>query len=436
MKLSFAFALIFAITLSYASVDVTPEDYDVKGEELVQAEVSSLMDAVEQLHKHTPSRYHHHTSTIRTHASALVQDDAETEEDKSKSYVHNFLATQKAIRAALSTLNNELLAGHKHDEAILKTSKARHVSAVSSGTSSRKSKVKTIKHKGCPSKRAEEAADKAKQDAKRARDDLKKGKICPLGTTWGDMDVEKSVPKLSAELRSKWDKKRLQWVAANSKYQAATRDHIKAQETHSATMAAFKTALVLEAKNAKAQCDAASHEFNTLKKDVASNVATRKQVHISSLVVKCYVDNMTSNAAAKTCADKARGADVSIWNINPGSLPACASQGALEHSFGPASWTASHTNCKGVWSVTQKVICHNQYSAVGWSTKSPKSLDDCKALCAKIPGCLANGFSYVSSWKQCRLPKPNAPCKAGAYKIGAFYRQQSAEEMFDVSELE
>jgi len=347
MKLSCAFALIFAV-VSYASVDVTPEDYDVKGEELVQTDVSSLMDAVEQLHKHTPTRFHHHTSSIRTHASTLVQDDAETEEDKSKSYVHNFLATQKAIRAALSTLNNELLAGHKHDEAILKTSKARHVSAVSSGTSSRKSKVKTIKHKGCPSKRAEEAADKAKQDAKRARDDLKKGKICPLGTTWGDMDVEKSVPKLSAELRSKWDKKRLQWVAANSKYQAATRDHIKAQETHSATMAAFKTALVLEAKNAKAQCDAASHEFNTLKKDVASNVATRKQVHISSLVVKCYVDNMTSNSAAKTCADKARGADVSIWNINPGSLAACASQGALEHSFGPASWTASHSNCKGV----------------------------------------------------------------------------------------
>jgi len=348
MKLSCAFALIFAITLTYASVDITPEDYDVRGEELVQADVSNLMEAVEQLHKHTPSRYHHHTSNIRAHASSLVQSDEESEEDKSKAYVHNFLATQKAIRAALATLNNELLAGHKHDEAILKTSKARHVSTVSSGTSARKSKVKTIKHKGCPTKRAEESADASKQSAKKARDDLKKGKICPLSTTWGDMDVEKSVPKLSAELRSKWDKKRNDWVAKNSQYQAAVRAHLKAQETHSSTMAAFKTALVLEAKNAKAQCDAAANEFNTLKKDVASNVATRKQVHISSLVVKCYVDNMTSNAAAKTCADKARGADVSIWNINPGSLPACASTHALEHAFGPASWTASHANCKGV----------------------------------------------------------------------------------------
>merc|ERR1712054_161724 len=321
MKLSCAFALIFAITLTYASVDITPEDYDVRGEELVQADVSNLMEAVEQLHKHTPSRYHHHTSNIRAHTSSLVQSDEESEEDKSKAYVHNFLATQKAIRAALATLNNELLAGHKHDEAILKTSKARHVSTVSSGTSARKSKVKTIKHKGCPTKRAEESADASKQSAKKARDDLKKGKICPLSTTWG---------------------------AKNSQYQAAVRAHLKAQETHSSTMAAFKTALVLEAKNAKAQCDAAANEFNTLKKDVASNVATRKQVHISSLVVKCYVDNMTSNAAAKTCADKARGADVSIWNINPGSLPACASTHALEHAFGPASWTASHANCKGV----------------------------------------------------------------------------------------
>merc|ERR1711977_692560 len=431
-KMKIAVFLLAFATLSYASVDIYPEIYDTPEVELLTSEskVQSLMDAVKHLHAHTPARYAHHVATVTKHAMAAI------ESSKTKAYVHNFRSTQAAIRAALKALNDELLAGHKHDEAVLKNAKRRHGGSVSSTVGAAKNKVKGYKHKGCPTKRSEENANEKKMKAKKKRDDLGKGKICPLRTTWGDMDVEKAVPKYGSELRNAWDKKRAEWLRHHNAYMSATRVHSSAKTKHDKVMASFRTALNLEASNAKKACDNANAEFETLKRDVASNVATRKQAHISSLVVKCYVDNMTSNSAAKVCADRARKADVSIWNINGGSLAACASTHQLEHSFGPASWTASHTNCKGVWSVTQKVICHNHYQAVGWSTKSPKSLDDCKALCAKIPGCLASGFSYVSSWKQCRLPKPNAPCKAGAYKMGAFYRQQSAEEMFDVSELE
>merc|ERR1712070_222921 len=70
------------------------------------------------------------------------------------------------------------------------------------------------------------------------------------------------------------------------------------------------------------------------------------------------------------------------------------------------------------WSIKRKVICHQKY----WHV-SHKSPDQCKALCNKTPGCRANGFSYVSQWRQCRLPRANVPCKAWHYHIGAFYRK-------------
>merc|ERR1712072_554219 len=86
-------------------------------------------------------------------------------------------------------------------------------------------------------------------------------------------------------------------------------------------------------------------EYEALKKDVQSNVNTRKQVDISAKVVQCYVDHMTDNAKAKACADKARKSDVSIWNIDGGKLSSCASTASLEDAFGPLSWTATKKNC-------------------------------------------------------------------------------------------
>jgi len=274
--------LLAIAALSYTTADVLPEIYDAPEVELMSTEsqVQSLMDAVKHLRAHTPARYAHHVATVSKHAAIM------DESSKTKAYVHNFRSTQAAIRAALKTLNDELLAGHRHDESVLKNSRAKHVNAVSGTVGAAKNKVKGYKHKGCPTKRSEENANEKKMKA----------------------------------------------------YLAATR-------THNKVMASFKTALNLEASNAKTACDNANAEFALLKRDVASNVATRKQVHISSLVVKCYVDHMTSNSGAKICADKARKASVSIWNINGGSLAACSSKASYANSFGPTGWRATKDNC-------------------------------------------------------------------------------------------
>merc|ERR1711959_393118 len=73
---------------------------------------------------------------------------------------------------------------------------------------------------------------------------------------------------------------------------------------------------------------------------------TRKQTYVAGLVIQCYVDNITSNAGAKKCADGARGANVSKWNINAGSLAACASNASNQNKYGPKGWKATSTNCK------------------------------------------------------------------------------------------
>merc|ERR1711939_509720 len=114
---------------------------------------------------------------------------------------------------------------------------------------------------------------------------------------------------------------------------------------HEEKIAAFKTATKLEARATNDRCNNAHKEYEALKKDVQSNVNTRKQVDISAKVVQCYVDHMTDNAKAKACADKARKSDVSIWNIDGGKLSSCASTASLEDAFGPLSWTATKKNC-------------------------------------------------------------------------------------------
>lgn len=83
-----------------------------------------------------------------------------------------------------------------------------------------------------------------------------------------------------------------------------------------------------------------------LKKDVQSNVKSRKAVYISVLVVKCYVDHLGNKAAAKRCADKARKANTSQWDINGGSLAPCVSVASLKNSFGPLDWKPSRKNCR------------------------------------------------------------------------------------------
>merc|ERR1711924_514787 len=84
--------------------------------------------------------------------------------------------------------------------------------------------------------------------------------------------------------------------------------HRAAEKKRNAAMAKFRTALKIEVANADSACKNAHGEYEALKREVASNVNSRKQVFISTLLITCYVDNITSNASAKACADRKRRA--------------------------------------------------------------------------------------------------------------------------------
>merc|ERR1712139_389150 len=341
-----------AATVATISGESFEEAFSAPEMELMQApemnEVSDLMSAVTKLRAHAPQHLAEHVAVVTKHAKTIQLSQDADEMEKASAYSHDFEKASKSIKAALDTLRGELRTGHNHDVKLLKDTKSTASTGLSSTKENNKNKVKKLKHEGCPTKRSEEKADSDKKAAKKARDDVKNKKICPLGTTWDDMDIHKSVPKYGSELRSAWDKARADWVSKNNAYNAAVK-------AHEQKMAAFKTAMKLEAKSTHDQCQSAHSEYNALKKDVQANVETRKQVDISAKVVQCYVDNMTNNAGAKACADKARKADVSMWNIDGGSLTACESTSSLENAFGPPSWTATSSNCAKKEVVTKEV---------------------------------------------------------------------------------
>merc|ERR1711977_397450 len=286
-NMKFLVVVLLAVTaLTYASYETEQSDAWDMDEALpenmpssAQKPVKSLMDAVKKLHKHAPTQLKEHVKVMAHHAS-MIQDT------KAKAYVHNLKSAKAAINAALRSLNGELLAGHRHDTALLKNAKRRGVSTVANASNGGKNKVSSFKKKSCPKKRAEEGAARRKRAAKKAV------------------------------------------IAVNR------------------AMASFRTSLRIEASNTNRQCRNAVAEFNVLKRDVASNVKTRKQVHISALVVKCYVNNISSNSRAQSCASRAQRANTSIWNINGGSLPACKSKASLTSSFGPSGWNPSSGNCR------------------------------------------------------------------------------------------
>jgi len=304
-----------------------------------QKPVKSLMEAVKKLHKHAPAALREHTRAMKHHAS-LIQDR------KAKAYKHNLKTAKAAINAALRSLNGELLTGHRHDSKLLTNAKRRGVSTVSSATSRGKSKVKHFKSKSCPLKRKEEAASLAKRKALQREQRLENSKTCPLRTTMADMNIHKTAPILGAELRNKWYKVKAQWNKVHLAYVRAKKAHQASIIRVNKAMASFKTSLRIEASNTNRQCRQMTAEYNALKKDVASNVATRKQVHIAALVVKCYVNNLANNRSAQKCADRAHKANTSIWNINGGKLAPCTSVGSLTRSFGPSAWSPSKHNCK------------------------------------------------------------------------------------------
>jgi len=304
-----------------------------------QKPVQSLMAAVKKLHKQAPLSLKEHTRIMKHHASLI-------EDHKAKAYSHNLKTAKAAINAALRSLNGELLTGHRHDSNLLKNAKRRGVSTVSSATSRGKTKVKHFKSKSCPLKRREEQAGVAKRKALQKEQRLENSKTCPLRTTMADMNIHKSNPILGSELRNKWYKVKAQWNKVHLAYVRAKKAHQTAILRVNKAMASFKTSLRIEASNTNRACRQMTAEFNALKKDVATNVATRKQVHVAALVVKCYVNHLANNRAAQKCADRAHKANTSIWNINGGKLAPCTSVGSLTSSFGPARWSPSKHNCK------------------------------------------------------------------------------------------
>merc|ERR1711988_1193594 len=110
-------------------------------------------------------------------------------------------------------------------------------------------------------------------------------------------------------------------------------------------MSAFKSTARVEASNTRTSCHNAHRAYALLAKDVASNVKTRKQVYIASKVITCYVNNLTNNGSAKGCADRARRANTSRWNITPAKMNACLGKAALEAQLGPLTWRPSKSNC-------------------------------------------------------------------------------------------
>lgn len=297
-----------------------------------------LMQVVEKLRGVTGDEMSYHAGIISEHA-ALIQ--------KAKAYAHNFDESRDAIRSALKSLSSQLSAGHDHDKAALANAKAIAEATINKSRIEGKTKTRHYRNKACPSKRSEEDADRKKAAAKKAMTDIQNTKICgKLGTTWRDMDIEKSVPTYGSELRNAWDKNRSSWVSLKSKFDAAAKAHEDAIRTHNGVMAKFNTALELEISAADTTCKNSHKEYEALTKEVASNVVSRKQVYIATLVVNCYIENLGDNTAAKTCADKSRAATTTKWDITPSKLAACPDKTTLARDFGPSGWKPTVQNCK------------------------------------------------------------------------------------------
>jgi len=331
--------ILLALLVSAAiSTESDFEDSDYKPE-FEEAEAPEDLKAVV---KHLQGVAHRdmqfHVNEIAKHAE-LLQDT------KAKAYAHNFRSSKAAIMAALRSLSGQLSTGHKHDVKILKQEKARGNKVIGQAKSKGTNKCRSFREKACPTKRLMNEALAKKKKTKRAKDDIENANVCNVRTSLGDMAIDKARPKLGAVLRNKWNQVRAKWLKAKAKYVSASRAYSNALNKYNRAMSAFTTSVRIEATNANSACRNAHKEYNLLKRDVGSNVNMRKQVFISTLVVTCYVDNLTSNASARSCANKKRRASTSQWNINGGSLGACASVASLKNSFGPPNWKPTSRNC-------------------------------------------------------------------------------------------
>merc|ERR1712093_790325 len=300
----------------------------------------NLLTAAKELHNTVPTLLQEHTAIIAKHA-AMIQSG------RAKAYAHNFKNSKKAIKSALNSLTAQLHAGHKHDKHALSGARNFGNGVIGKAELSGKNKTAGYRQKACPAKRLElEAKARMNAEAQNMKN-IGNGKICKhiKGHTMGAMDVDKATPAYGTKLRNAWDRARARYISATKKHAAAAKKYRSAKANYDRAMASFKAALNIEASNAHRACKNAHTEYNALVKDVQSNVNSRKQVWISSLVVMCYIDNLTSNASAKRCADKKRRTSTARWNIHTPRLAACKNKATLIKNFGPANWLPSSRTC-------------------------------------------------------------------------------------------
>merc|ERR1711881_707578 len=119
----------------------------------------TLSSAVHELRTAAPELLQAHVDHIAKHAE-LIQSNLESE--KAKAYAHNFASSQRAIKAALKSLNDQLMAGHNHDKAALNTARGTAGNVLAGIKSKSKAAVNTYRGRACPSKRAEESANAKK----------------------------------------------------------------------------------------------------------------------------------------------------------------------------------------------------------------------------------------------------------------------------------
>merc|ERR1711939_1297756 len=325
--------LLLIVAAAFVSAEQSAQEETTPSMEAPEESLLSVVKELRQATDNTP--FSVHGMRIEDHAN-LIQ--------KARAYKHSFGA-RNALRAAIRALVSELTSGHNHDRNALNNERNAGHNAMNSAKNRGKNVTRRYREKACPTKKAQVEAEAARNTAKGHLNAIKRRKICGLSTSWFDMNIKGAAPKFGGALRNKWDKARAGYVRKLAKYNAAVRAYNAAARQHAGAMSAFRATVKAEASNAAAACRNAHKAYELLKKDVASNVRTRKQVYIASKVITCYIDNLKNNGGAKNCADRARRANTSRWNINAAKLGACVSKAALEAQLGPLSWRPSKRNC-------------------------------------------------------------------------------------------
>merc|ERR1711981_478350 len=292
--------LLLIVAAAFVSAEQSAHEESAPSMEAPEAD---LLAVVKELRGYTDgTALQSHGMRIEDHAN-LIQ--------KARAYKHSFGA-RNALRAAIRALVSELTSGHNHDRNALNNERNAGHNAIRNASNRGKGVTRRYREKACPTKKAQVEAEAARNSAKSNMNSIKRRKICNLNTSWFDMNIKGAAPKFGGELRNKWDKARADYLRKLAKYNAAVRAH---------------------------------KAYEILKKDVASNVSTRKQVYIASKVITCYIDNLKNNGGAKGCADRARRANTSRWNISAPKMNACLSKVALQAQLGPLSWRPSKRNC-------------------------------------------------------------------------------------------